>query len=78
MTCYSIAVWGPFERATGYVILTEITERRCGQTATDVLGTAPFVLGDKNKLADLLQSAGINEAGVILLIPNYKDFTDRY
>ena len=44
----AIAVWGPFERATGYVILTEIAQRRCGQAAADVL-TAPFVLGNRDR-----------------------------
>ncbi len=39
----AVAVWGPLERATGYVVLTEIAERRCGRAAADVL-TAPFVL----------------------------------
>jgi ubiquinone/menaquinone biosynthesis C-methylase UbiE len=43
----AMAVWGPYERATSYVILTEITQRRCGQAAADVL-MAPFALGDKN------------------------------
>lgn len=47
------AVWGPFERATGYVILTEIAERRCGQAAMDVL-TAPFVLGNVDELGSSL------------------------
>jgi SAM-dependent methyltransferase len=61
----AIAVWGPYERATSYVILTEITQRRCGQAAADVL-TAPFALGDKNMLIDLLQTAGIHNAVVTL------------
>jgi SAM-dependent methyltransferase len=41
----AIAVWGPFERATSYVLLTQITKRRWGDAATEVL-TAPFVLGE--------------------------------
>ena len=61
----AIAVWGPYERATSYVILTEITQRRCGQAAADVL-TAPFALGDKDTLIDLCNAAGINEAVVAL------------
>lgn len=61
----AIAVWGPYERATSYVILTEITQRRCGQAAADVL-TAPFALGDKNMLIDLLNTAGIHDAVVTL------------
>ncbi len=60
-----IAVWGPFERATSYVILTEIAQRRCGQAAADVL-TAPFVLGDRETVRDLFKAASINEVGVEL------------
>jgi SAM-dependent methyltransferase len=61
----AIAVWGPYERATGYVLLTEITQRRCGQAAADVL-TAPFALGDKDMLLDLCKAAGIYDAVVTL------------
>jgi SAM-dependent methyltransferase len=61
----AIAVWGPYERATGYVILTEIVQRRCGQAAADIL-TAPFALGDKDMLLDLCKAAGINDAAVVL------------
>ena len=53
----AIAVWGPYERATGYVMLTEIAQRRCGQAAADVL-TAPFVLGGRDKLIELFQDSG--------------------
>lgn len=60
-----IAVWGPFERARGYVILTEIAQRRCGQAAADVL-TAPFALGDEDQVRALFQAAGITEVGVEL------------
>ena len=61
----AIAVWGPHERATGYAILTEIAERRCGQAAVDIL-TAPHVLGDRDVLGALLNSAGINQASIDL------------
>lgn len=61
----AVAVWGPYERATGYVLLTEIAQRLCGQAAADVL-TAPFALGDKNTLIDLCKAAGINDAIVTL------------
>ena len=61
----AIAVWGPYERATGYVILTEIVQRRCGQAAADIL-MAPFALGDKGMLLDLCKAAGINDAAVAL------------
>jgi SAM-dependent methyltransferase len=61
----AIAVWGPYERAASYVILTEITQRRCGQAAADVL-TAPFALGDKDMLLALCKAAGIHDAVVAL------------
>jgi SAM-dependent methyltransferase len=61
----AIAVWGPYERATSYVILTEITQRRCGQAAADVL-TAPFALGNQDTLRDLCNAAGIHGAVVAL------------
>jgi SAM-dependent methyltransferase len=61
----AVAVWGPYERATGYVILTEIAERGCGQTAVDVL-TAPFALGEEGALRILFQEAGVNEPEIEL------------
>jgi SAM-dependent methyltransferase len=61
----AVAVWGPYERATSYLILTEITQRRCGQAAADVL-TAPFVLGDKDTLLDLCKAANISDAVITL------------
>jgi ubiquinone/menaquinone biosynthesis C-methylase UbiE len=61
----ALAVWGPYERATSYVILTEIAQRRCGQAAADVL-TAPFVLGNRDQLVDLVKSAAIDRVSVEL------------
>jgi ubiquinone/menaquinone biosynthesis C-methylase UbiE len=61
----AVAVWGPYERATGYVILTEVAKRRCGQAAADVL-TAPFVLGDEDALLVLFQDAGVDEPNIEL------------
>ncbi len=61
----AIAVWGPYERATGYVILTEIVQQRCGHAAADIL-TAPFALGDKDRLLTLCKSAGIHDAVIVL------------
>ena len=61
----AIAVWGSYERATSYVILTEITQRRCGQSAADIL-TAPFVLADKDTLLGLCKAAGIQDAVIEL------------
>jgi SAM-dependent methyltransferase len=61
----AVAVWGPYERATGYVILTKIAKRRCGQAAADVL-TAPFALGDDDALRVLFQKAGVDEPTIEL------------
>ena len=61
----AVAVWGPFEHATSYVILTDIARRRCGDLASEVLA-APFVLGNKDKLLGLFQSAGIENVTVTL------------
>ena len=61
----AVAVWGPYERASGYVILTEIAKRRCGQAAADVL-TAPFVLGEENALRVLFREAGVDEPNIEL------------
>ena len=61
----AVAVWGPFEHATSYVILTDIARRRCGEAAADVL-TSPFVLGSKDDLLGLFRSAGIEDVTVAL------------
>jgi SAM-dependent methyltransferase len=61
----AVAVWGPYERATGYVILTEIAERRCGQAAADVLA-APFALGKEDALCALFDDAGVDEPDIEL------------
>jgi SAM-dependent methyltransferase len=61
----AVAVWGPYERATGYVILTKIAKRRCGQAAADVLA-APFVLGEEDALRVLFQGAGVDEPTIEL------------
>jgi SAM-dependent methyltransferase len=62
----AVAVWGPYERATGYVILTEIARRRCGQAAADVL-MAPFAVGSSDTLRGLFQAAGIDDVAVELV-----------
>ena len=61
----AIAVWGPFERATGYVTLTQIAQRRCGQAAADVL-MAPFVLGDRDELIGIFTAAAVDDVVVEL------------
>lgn len=60
----AVAVWDSYERATGYKILTEIVQRRCGKAA-DIL-KAPFALGNKEMLLTLCRNAGIGDAVVVL------------
>jgi SAM-dependent methyltransferase len=61
----AVAVWGPFARATGYVTLTEIAQRRCGRAAADVL-TAPFVLGDRDELIGMFTAVDVDQLAVEL------------
>jgi hypothetical protein len=60
-----IAVWAPIDHARGYQILVDLATRQCGREAADVLA-APFVLGDRAELTELLASSGISEAEVTL------------
>lgn len=53
----ALAVWTAFERAKGYVILTDIAQRQCGEEAVNML-TAPFALGNESKLTELFNEVG--------------------
>lgn len=61
----AIAVWGPFERATGYVALAEFARRHGGGAAVNIL-QAPHVLGDQSKLAALFDEAGFGNPDINL------------
>jgi ubiquinone/menaquinone biosynthesis C-methylase UbiE len=61
----AVAAWASIDHARGYEILVDITIRRCGRAATDVL-TAPFVLGDQEELARLFIDSGISRADITL------------
>ena len=61
----AIASWAPLGHARGYEILVDVAARRCGSEAADVLA-APFVLGDRAKLARLFDDSGISGARVTL------------
>jgi ubiquinone/menaquinone biosynthesis C-methylase UbiE len=61
----AIASWASIDHAPGYQLLVDITARRCGREAADVLA-APFVLGDRAELAELYVSSGISGAKVTL------------
>ena len=61
----AIAAWAPIGHARGYQILVDVATRKCGREAADVLA-APFVLGDRAELANLLVDGGISGANVTL------------
>jgi ubiquinone/menaquinone biosynthesis C-methylase UbiE len=66
----ALAVWGPFEMATGYAALAEPLKRYGGQSAVDVL-TAPHVLGDVEKLRFIFTSAGFEQPAVTMCMGGY-------
>lgn len=61
----AVAVWGPFERATGYVALAEIAARYGGEAAVNTL-KGPHVLGDQEKLAAIFNAAGLRNPDITL------------
>jgi hypothetical protein len=74
----AIAVWAPIDHARGYQILVDLAVRQCGREAADVLA-APFVLGDRAELAELVVDSGISGADVTLYegsirFPSVKEF----
>jgi SAM-dependent methyltransferase len=74
----AVAVWAPIDHARGYQILVEIAVRQCGREAADVLA-APFVLGDRVELAELVAGSGIPGADATLhegsiRFPSVKEF----
>jgi hypothetical protein len=74
----AVAAWAPIDHARGYQILVEVAVRQCGREAADVLA-APFVLGDRAELANLVAASGIPGANVALhegsiRFPSVKEF----
>ncbi len=59
------AVWAPFERATGYVILARALEELAGEEAAALL-RSPHELGNEDLLVGLLHSAGFVDVRVEL------------
>jgi ubiquinone/menaquinone biosynthesis C-methylase UbiE len=53
----AVAVWDALENSEAYPIVVEVLERTAGKRAADAL-RAPFVLGDRQELAALFESAG--------------------
>lgn len=59
----AVAVWDALENSAAYPIEVELLERIAGQGAADAL-RAPFVLGDRQELIALFESAGVPAAVV--------------
>lgn len=61
----AVAVWGPYERATGYVTLAELARRYAGEAAVDII-KAPHKLGNRDQLKELFTESGFKNAVVSL------------
>ncbi len=61
----AVAVWAPFERATGYVRLAEVAKRYAGEEAEKIIQT-PHQLGDPETLRTLFEEAGIKNPEIVI------------
>ncbi|MDX1501508.1 MAG: methyltransferase domain-containing protein [Thermoanaerobaculia bacterium] len=59
----AVAVWDRLEVSEAYPVEVELLERLAGREAADAL-RAPFALGDREELAELLQAAGATSVAV--------------
>ncbi len=59
----AVAVWDALEASPVYPIEVDILDRMAGSAAAEAL-RAPFVLGDKEALAELFRSAGVEAVEV--------------
>lgn len=59
----AVAVWETLARTPAYATLVELLEEMVGRPAGDAL-RAPFVLGDRDRLAALLADAGMSGATI--------------
>jgi len=59
----AIAVWDSLENSEAYPIEVELLERLAGDAAADAL-RAPFVLGDTDTLAALIEDSGVASVSV--------------
>jgi len=62
-----VAVWERLERSAAYPLEVELLERLAGPRAADAL-RAPFVLGDREKLKSLFESAGVKSIGISTIV----------
>jgi ubiquinone/menaquinone biosynthesis C-methylase UbiE len=74
----AVAAWAPIDHARGYQLLVDIAARQCGREAADVLA-APFVLGDRAELTELVANSGMSGTNVTLhegsiRFPSVKEF----
>jgi SAM-dependent methyltransferase len=60
-----VAVWASLDHAPAYAAAVALLERLAGEHAADAL-RAPFVLGDPKGLAQLVASAGVEEATITI------------
>jgi hypothetical protein len=58
-----VAVWNCLEQIPAYASLVTLLEKTAGSRAADAL-RAPFVLGDRERLATLASEAGIADGGL--------------
>lgn len=59
-----IAVWDSLEHTPAYAAEVDLLERRAGAAAADAV-RAPFVLGDHERLAGLMNDAGVAEVQIV-------------
>lgn len=59
----AVAVCGPLSDASGYAALAKVGERVCEPDVVELL-RAPFALGDKERLTDLVRATGIAGAEI--------------
>ena len=59
----AVAVWDSLENSAAYPIEVELLQRHAGQRAADAL-RAPFVLGNRDLLARLFESAGMDTVDI--------------
>jgi hypothetical protein len=59
----AVTVCGPLAAAGAYAVLAEIAERVCAPGVVDLL-RSPFALGDRERLAGLVRTSGIDGAEI--------------
>ena len=60
----AVAVWDSLDHTPGYAAEVALVERIAGERAANPL-QAPFLLGDKEELAALFKSAGVNNVSIV-------------